>query len=136
MAQYRKHEDSHEKFLKDADDFCVFTIRMLKSEAICPKSARWLGADEIIRITHRIHTQLHRANNMKVTTREEKNCRHAAQADAYALLVTLGEKFTFCAKLYNVEVDKLSSWLTRKGKVQAWLSSWIRSDENRYKNIG
>lgn len=71
-SKYQKHEPSHEKFLKNADDFCVYTIRLLKDEKICPKSARWLGAEEIVKITQRFHTEVHRANSIKVTNAEEK----------------------------------------------------------------
>ena len=60
--KYQAHEESHEKFLKNADDFCVYTICLLKDEKVCPKSARWLGAEEIIRIVQRFHTNLHYFN--------------------------------------------------------------------------
>lgn len=126
---------SQEAFLKSADDFCFYSIRILKDEDICPKSARWLGADEIIRIIQRIHTQLHRANNIKVTNAEERNRRHALQTDAYALMATLGEKYVFCSRIYGIKTDKLTKWLTNKGEVQAWISSWMKSDEERYKNV-
>ena len=133
--KYNKHEDSHEKFLKNADDFCVYTIRLLKDENVCPKSARWLGAEELVQITQRFHTNLHYANNIKVSNEKEKQTRHAAQANAYALIQTLGEKMTFNARVYDVKVNVLSGWLQRKGEVQAWLSKWIRSDEKRYEDI-
>ena len=134
--KYVKHEASDESFLRKADAFCVYTIKILKDEDVCPKSARWLGADELIKIVQRIHTELHRANNIKVTTSEEYKLRRAAQTNAYALVSTLSEKMSFNAQLYNIKTDKLTKWLTHKGKVQAWISSWIRSDDKRYGNIG
>lgn len=134
-SKYQKHEPSHEKFLKNADDFCVYTIRLLKDENICPKSARWLGAEEIVKITQRFHTEVHRANNIKVTNAEEKRMRHAAQVSAYSLIATLGEKMSFNARIYEMKVNILSGWLTRKGEIQSWLSGWIRSDEKRYEDI-
>lgn len=134
-SKYQKHEPSHEKFLKNADDFCVYTIRLLKDENICPKSARWLGAEEIVKITQRFHTEVHRANNIKVTNAEEKKMRHAAQVSAYSLIATLGEKMSFNARIYEMKVNILSGWLTRKGEIQSWLSGWIRSDEKRYEDI-
>lgn len=134
-SKYQKHEPSHEKFLKNADDFCVYTIRLLKDENICPKSARWLGAEEIVKITQRFYTEVHRANNIKVTNAEEKRMRHAAQVSAYSLIATLGEKMSFNARIYEMKVNILSGWLTRKGEIQSWLSGWIRSDEKRYEDI-
>ena len=134
-SKYQKHEPSHEKFLKNADDFCVYTIRLLKDENICPKSARWLGAEEIVKITQRFHTEVHRANNIKVINAEEKKMRHAAQVSAYSLIATLGEKMSFNARIYEMKVNILSGWLTRKGEIQSWLSGWIRSDEKRYEDI-
>ena len=134
-SKYQKHEPSHEKFLKNADDFCVYTIRLLKDENVCPKSARWLGAEEIVKITQRFHTEVHRANNIKVTNAEEKKTRHAAQVSAYSLIATLGEKMPFNARIYGMKVNILSGWLTRKGEIQSWLSGWIRSDEKRYEDI-
>ena len=134
-SKYQKHEPSHEKFLKNADDFCVYTIRLLKDENVCPKSARWLGAEEIVKITQRFHTEVHRANNIKVTNTEEKKMRHAAQVSAYSLIATLGEKMSFNARVYEMKVNILSGWLTRKGEIQSWLSGWIRSDEKRYEDI-
>ena len=134
-SKYQKHESSHEKFLENADDFCVYTIRLLKDEKICPKSARWLWAEEIVKITQRFHTEVHRANSIKVTNAEEKKMRHAAHGSAYSLIATLGEKMTFNARIYEMKVNILSGWLTRKGEVQSWLSGWIRSDENRYEGI-
>lgn len=135
MPKHKDHEESHEKFLRNADDFCAYTIRMLKDEEICPKSARWLGADEIIRIVQRLNTELHRANNVKVTCVGERELRHTAQTHAYALIVTLGEKMVFNKMIYNINADKLTKWLTRKGEVQSWLSRWIKSDEERYKDV-
>lgn len=134
-SKYQKHEPSHEKFLKNADDFCVYTIRLLKDENICPKSARWLGAEEIVKITQRFYTEVYRANNIKVTNAEEKRMRHAAQVSAYSLIATLGEKMSFNARIYEMKVNILSGWLTRKGEIQSWLSGWIRSDEKRYEDI-
>lgn len=133
--KYQKHEPSHEKFLKNADDFCVYTIKLLKDEKVCQKSARWLGAEEIIKITQRFHTEVHRANNIKVTNSEEKKIRRAAQVSAYSLIATLGEKMRFNAQIYEVNVNTLSRWLTKKGEVQSWLSGWIRSDDKRYEDI-
>lgn len=134
-SKYQKHEPSHEKFLKNADDFCVYTIRLLKDENVCPKSARWLGAEEIVKITQRFHTEVHRANNIKVTNAEEKKMRRAAQVSAYSYIATLGEKMSFNARIYGMKVNILSGWLTRKGEIQSWLSGWIRSDEKRYEGI-
>lgn len=135
MPKYQPHDDSHEKFLKNADDFCVYTIKTLKDESLCPKSARWLGADEIVKIVQRLHTELHRANNVKVTNVEERNLRHSAQTDAYSLIATLGEKYKFCSLIYNINVNKLTNWLTEKGKVQSWIAKWMKADEERYKNV-
>ena len=136
MQKYRPHNKSHEKFLLEADDFIVYTVKMLKNEKVCPKSARWLGADEIVRICQLIHTYLHWSNAIKVTNAKEKEDRHAGQTHAYALMETLGHKFRFCARLYNIDADSLDKWLITKGKIQSWISSWMRSDEERYKNIG
>lgn len=133
--KYQAHEDSHEKFLKNADDFCVHTICLLKDERVCPKSARWLGTEEIIRIVQKFHTNLHCANNIKVTNENEKKARHSAQTNAYALIQTLGEKMAFNARVYEIKVNTLSNWLQRKGEVQSWLSKWIKSDEKRYENV-
>ena len=135
MPKYKRHEESHEKFLKNADDFCVYTIRMLKDENICPKSARWLGADGIVKITQDLHTNLHRANNIKVTNVPERELRHAAQTNAYSLIATLGEKFRFCSLIYKIDVNKLDKWLIQKGKIQSWISAWIKADEERYKDM-
>lgn len=135
MPKYQPHTPSHEKFLKNADDFCIYTIKMLKDEAICPKSARWLGAEEIVKIAQHLHTQLHCANSIRVTNLAEKNLRHAKQVDAYSLLVTLGEKFVFNGKIYSIDVDKMKRWLNMKAGVQSWLSAWIRSDNEIYKNL-
>lgn len=135
MPKYKPHEPSEDKFLKGFDDFCIYTIKMLKDEEVCPKSARWLGANEIIDIVQKMHTSVHRANNIKVTYPKEKELRHSLQVNAYSLMTTLGEKFTFCSKVYDIKVNKLSNWLTTKGEIQSWLSSWIRSDEKRYADI-
>ena len=135
MPKYKQKIESHEKFLRDADEFCIYTLKMLKDEKICPKSARWLGADEIKHLVQRIHTYLHWANNIKVTNAEEKNQRHLAQTNAYALMRTLGEKFEFCSKIYNIDKNALTRWLNEKGNVQAWISRWMKSDEKNYKDI-
>lgn len=126
MPKYRKHEKSHNSYLKDADDFCADTINRYKKHNV-----------EIASIAQRLHTELHRANNIKVTNIDEKNMRHAAQTDAYSLIETLGEKIAFCSKLDDnkIDVDKLNKWLTRKGDIQSWISSWITSEQHRYKDI-
>lgn len=135
-GKYKPHQNSHEKFLKNVDDFLkVDTIKLLTSEKICPKSARWLGADEIIRIAQRIHTEVHFANGIKVTNEKEKEDRHAAQTRAIALLETLGEKFSFDSGIWNMDANKLERWLKKKGEIQSWLNSWKKGEENRYKNI-
>lgn len=132
MPKYSPKIKSHESFLRDVDDFCIYTIKLLKREDVCPKSARWLGAYEIVRITQQFHTAVHRANNTLVKGSAEAEQRRAKQVEAYSLLVTLGEKFAFCSRIYDMKADALPKWLTRKGEVQAWLSGWIRSDEKRY----
>ena len=136
MQKYKQKANSHEKYLKDVDDFCANTIRMMKRESICPKSARWLGAQEIVNITQKIHTEIHRANNIKVTNRQEKELRHALQINAYSLIQTLGEKFRFNSLIYDIDVDAMTKWLDNKAKTQSWISAWINSDEKRYKDIG
>ena len=136
MPKYKEYKSSDEKYLKDFDDFCVYTIKILKDPEICPKSARWLGASEIVDITQKLHTSVHHANNVKVTYPKEKELRHTLQTNAWALIQTLGEKFTFCSDIYNISVDKLDKWLGRKGEIQTWLSRWIKSEEKRYQNIG
>ena len=135
MPKYRKHEESDEKFLKNFDDFCIHTIKIMKDENVCPKSARWLGAGEIVDIVQKMHTSVHRANSVKVLYPKERELRHTLQINAYSLLSTLGEKFEFNTKLYDINVNKLNYWLDNKGAIQKWLSSWIRGDEERYKDI-
>lgn len=133
--KYNPHTEGFEKQLKNADDFCIHTIKLLKSEDICPRSARWLGADEIVHLAQRLHTELHFANNINVTNARERNDRHAAQSRAYSCIKTLGEKFPFDAELYNIDADKLEKWLKTKGKIQSWILSWQRSDDSRYSKI-
>ena len=136
MGQYYKPKvDSEETFFLKFDNFIIHTIKILRNESVCPKSARWLGADEIISIAQRLHTVVHLANNIKVTNIEEKERRHALQTEGYALMMTLGEKMTFCSKIYSIDADKLSTWLEYKGKSQWWLNGWMKSDEKRYADI-
>ena len=135
--KYKQHEISHEKYLKNVDDFLkIDTINVLKSEKVCPKSARWLGADEIIKIAQRIHTEVHFANGIKVTNEKEKNDRHAAQTRAIAFMKVLGEKFEFCSGIWNMDVNKLDAWTKKKGEIQSWITTWQRNEEKRFKNIG
>ena len=135
--KYKEKEISHEKYLSNVDMFLkVDTIKLLKSENICPKSARWLGADEIVRIAQRIHTEVHFANGIKVTNAKEKMDRHAAQSRAIALMKTLGEKFEFCSGIWDMDTNKLDAWLKKKGDIQSWITSWQRGEEERFKNIG
>ena len=135
--KYKPHDISHEKYLKNVDDFLeIDTIKVLTSEKICPKSARWLGADEIIRIAQRIHTEVHFANEIEVKNIREKIDRHAAQTRAIALMKTLGEKFEFCSAIWDMDVNKLEGWLKKKGQIQSWITSWQRNEERRYQDIG
>lgn len=135
MQKYREKKISPEKYLKNADDFCVRTIRMMKNEKICPKSARWLGAQELVNVVQKFHTDLHRANNIKVTNRQEKELRHALLMNAYSLIRTMGEKFVFNAMIYGIDEDALVKWLDNKAEIQAWISTKIRAEEKRYENI-
>jgi len=132
---YVKHEKNDEQFLHIMDEFCADTVKMLKREDVCPKSARWLGAYEIVDICQKLHTAAHYANNIKVTNSKEAEERHAAQTSAMAYIMTLGEKFTFCCGLYSINVDKLNRWLKRKADAQSWLSAWQRSDDRRFQNV-
>ena len=134
--KYKPHEISHEKYLKNVDDFLKNTIKLLKNEKVCPKSSRWLGADEIKTIAQRIHTEVHYANSIEVKTAREKMDRSAAQTRAIALMKTLGEKFEFDSGLWDMDVNKLEGWLIEKGKIQAWITSWRKNEERRYKDIG
>lgn len=136
MPKYKPREKSEETFLHDADLFCAHTIKLLKNEDVCPKSARWLGAEEIIRLAQKLHTAIHNANNIKVTNSKEREARHACQTEALALIKTLGEKFKFCTLIYSIKVDVLNNWLNQKGDIQSWLRLWQSADEKRYQNIG
>lgn len=134
--KYNEHVKSHEKYLKNVDDFLRDTIKLLKSEKICPKSARWLGAKEIVYIAQRIHTETHYANNIRVENAKEKQDRKAAQERAVALMKTLGEKFEFCSGIWDIDTDRLEAWLDKKGEIQSWISGWQRKEESRFEDIG
>ena len=136
MPKYKEKVKSHDKYLSNLDRFCADTIKTLKSEKICPRSARWLGAYEIVAIAQRIHTLAHEANETKVSNVKEKEDRHALQTQVIALIKTLGEKYEFCSGIYDIHADSLNKWLEEKGRIQSWVESWQKNEETRYKDIG
>ena len=133
MPKYKSHGERELKVLDLSDDFCRDTFKILKDEKIFPKSSRWLGVYEIANLLNDMHTKLLKANNIKVTNAVEWDIRHSLQSEAYADIITIGEKFTFMSAVFEMKIDKLNKWLESKGKLQGYISAWKLSDEKRYK---
>jgi len=131
-GRFNPHTPRGLRILDDGWDLCRETIKLCKSEKIIPKSARWLGANEIVNITQRFHTCLFTANNIKFECGTDYAIRRSYMNEARALLITLTQKFDFFMDLYNYDYNKLCTWIEKADKLLSFLNGWLKSDLDRY----
>lgn len=113
-----------------------YTIKICSNEKSFPKRYRWCLTNQIVKTTNEISNLIIQANAVKVENVNDKQRRLERQKIALELSESLLDDITVSYELFHIESKRISYWTGEIITLQNLLRNWIRSDKERYKNIG
>lgn len=114
----------------------AWTIKICSNEKNFPKRYRWCLTNDIIKDTNELSSLLIQANAVKVETIEDKNRRRTRQKMALELTEALLDNISVAYELFHIDSDRIEYWTAEIVLIQNIIRNWMRSDLERYKDIG
>lgn len=134
--------DRKEGTLTVLDDIRVlgeYTLHTCKSEKVFPKSSRWILAKPIVDECISALTCVRRANAVfiqKEPAQTDYEYRRNQQVQAHSHLDAMLSLIDLAYNSFSIESRQVEYWTGLVLKADDRLKAWMRSDKERYKNIG
>ena len=134
MARNDKQKHTSEKtpLLVKTEELMIWLTGKLCNEQVFPKRSRWLFGGKIADLMNDYHTAVHKANEIKVATQQERDLRHYYQTMAYSNLMALDAKINLAQRALDIEPEKLHHYATLCNACRTMLLAWMNSDTKRY----
>lgn len=113
-----------------------YTLQICTNEKNFPKRYRWCVTNDIVKETNDMCRLIVSANAVKVETINDKLRRNERQKQAYELTEVLLEDIDTAYTFFHLDSDRVEFWTSQIVNIQTLLRSWMRSDAERYLNIG
>ena len=128
----QKHYSDKTPLINKTEELMVWLCGKLCSEQVFPKRSRWLFSGKIADLMNDYHTAIHKANEIKVVTQQERDLRHYYQTMAYSNLMALDVKINLAQRALDIEPEKLHHYATLCNDCRTLLIAWMNSDNKRY----
>lgn len=121
----------------------AYSLDLLRKEKIFPKSTRWLYANPIANAIRDIDGSIRMANAIYVTqnqdctyNKEELAIRYTEQIRAHGSVCMLYGLVEDAYSAGYIAGDRCEYWVSLIKELDDALKGWIKSDKQRYKNVG
>ena len=122
--------------LNDIRILGTYTIQSCKQEKVFPKSSRWIMAKPIVDECISALTCVRRANAVYVQTKFDYDYRRNNQVQAHSHLDAMLSLIDLAYTSFDIDSKKIEYWTGLILKADDKLKAWMKSDKERYKNIG
>ena len=119
-----------------AEELAEYSVKICKNEKHFPKAFRWYFTMKIVDEAVSIYTLIREANTIFVTTKEDYSLRRRKQLEALSLTDSLLGLIDLAKRVYGLDSDRVEHWALLVKNVSKPLRKWLKSDEERYKDIG
>ena len=119
-----------------AEELAEYSVKICKNEKHFPKAFRWCFTMKIVDEAVSIYTLIREANTIFVTTKEDYSLRRRKQLEALSLTDSLLGLIDLAKRVYGLDSDRVEHWVLLVKNVSKPLRKWLKSDEERYKDIG
>lgn len=119
-----------------ARELRTWTIHICSNEKNFPKRYRWCVTNKIVEDTNELCKLIIMANAVKVDNSDDKRRRLERQKMALELTESLLDMVTVAYETFHVKTERVELWTAQLTELQNLLRGWIRSDSERYKDIG
>ena len=119
-----------------AEELAEYSVKICKNEKHFPKAFRWCFTMKIVDEAVSIYTLIREANTIFVTTKEDYSLRRRKQLEALSLTDSLLGLIDLAKRVYGLDSDRVEHWALLVKNVSIPMRKWLKSDEERYKNIG
>lgn len=134
MVNEGKREKRDPSIVVDAKELAGFTIRVTSNEKNFPKRYRMSVVNKIQERAISIVEELTIANEIYPDTKEEFAARRLHQKEARASCRALILLVEIAANTFQIRSSTFTSWVKQTTDLQKHITTWIRSDDNRFKN--
>lgn len=121
--------------ITEAEELVKYTIEITTNEKNFPKRYRWCLTNKIVEQATAMFADLSSANNIKVTTPEDKALRRSYQVRALAEIGAMLGLMQIAYDVFNVDADRAEYWTRKIKREMTLIRSWRDSDKERYKDI-
>ena len=119
-----------------AEELAEYSVKICKNEKHFPKAFRWCFTMKIVDEAVSIYTLIREANTIFVATKEDYSLRRRKQLEALSLTDSLLGLIDLAKRVYGLDSDRVEHWALLVKNVSKPLRKWLKSDEERYKDIG
>lgn len=118
-----------------AEALVKYTIEITTNEKNFPKRYRWCLTNKIVENATSMFADLSSANNIKVSTKEDKALRRAYQVRALAEIGAMIALMQVAYDVFHVDADRAEYWTRLVKQEMSLIRNWRDSDDKRYKDI-
>ena len=116
-----------------AIELAEYSIRACHNEKIFPKRSRSALANRIVDSVVLIHSNVYKANNTYVASKDDAEYRLNLQKDAIREIKELPPNIELAYHLFGIEGRKIDYWVGLILEEEELLKKWHKSDKKRFK---
>lgn len=131
-----KRTEGKLQVITKARDLRSYTIKVCTNEKNFPKRYRWCITNGIVQDTNELVKLISSANAIKVEDASDKLRRRTYQKMALELTEVLLDSVSVAYEIFRIEASRIEYWTAELMDIQRLLRAWMRSDKERYKDIG
>lgn len=128
----QKHQSEKTPLLNTEKEFIEWIFHKLCKEDVFPKRSRWLIAGKIADLVNDFDTAIHRANEIRVVTQQERDLRHYYQTMAMSNLMALDAKINLAQRVLDISPETFTYYAKLANDLRGQLQAWMTADERRY----
>lgn len=129
-----RRESRLEVFVQ-ALDLVTYTLRITKNEKIFLPEYQRQVTDDIIETAKSIYIDAWDANNVRVTTKDDRRARRELQLRAARECNRLLALIGIAKSSFHLKNKRVKFWTGKVLKVRGMIRSWNESDSKRYSQI-
>lgn len=131
-----KRTEGKLQVITKARDLRSYTIKVCTNEKNFPKRYRWCITNGIVQDTNELVKLISSANAIKVEDVSDKLRRRTYQKMALELTEVLLDSVSVAYEIFRIEASRIEYWTAEIVDIQRLLRAWMRSDKERYQDIG
>lgn len=129
-----KRSDGKLKVVTKSRELESYTVRICSNEKNFPKRYRWCVTNKIVDAAIEIANCIEMANSVFVKTQRDYALRRNYQLKARAHIFSLLSMIDLGYRTFGIESNRVEFWTSLVCDVRKLLDSWIKSEEDRYKD--